>query len=298
MRAIASSTACSGLMPSAATRWIALRPDVLVIDLAVPQIARSCGVIVSQRPRGGLHRCGHAMRVAGVEPERAVEERRNRRQHALAGKVEIVHEPAIGHEEVDELLGGGDVAPVFEDHGLRVAPFDRKGPARGIRRPFDRGGVLEVVVGPLGLERVRDRERLVRRHDDRLGEERLVVAAVVPAHRIGRGAALAIDGRIVVDRLDQSPPDLRIVDDQLALVGHVVRIVGMDELEELVCGVVGLDRHGQADTPDVVAARGLAHRRLHPVAPERPERLPLLGNVVEREARLLQEGSSRRGRYP
>ena len=68
-------------------------------------------------PRSDLHHRGHAVRVARVEPERLLEQLRHRRQHALAGEVEIVGEPALGHEEADELLGGVDVAAVLEDHG-------------------------------------------------------------------------------------------------------------------------------------------------------------------------------------
>ena len=90
--------------------------------------------------------------------------------------------------------------------------------------------------------------------------------------------------RVAVDRLDKLSPDVRIVDDEPAIAGHVIRIVGRDELEELVYGIVGLGRHGQSDAPDVVATQCLAHRRLDLVAPERPERLPLLGDVVEDEA--------------
>ena len=65
MRATASSTACSGLMSSAATRWI-----------ASAQIRHSCirSVIVRQRSGHDLHRRGHAVRVAWIQPERLVDQ--------------------------------------------------------------------------------------------------------------------------------------------------------------------------------------------------------------------------------
>jgi hypothetical protein len=48
-------------------------------------------------------------------------------------------------------------------------------------------------------------------------------------------------------------PDLGIVDDEPAVRGHVVGIVGGHELEELKVSVRGLARHVEADAPDVVA---------------------------------------------
>ena len=96
-------------------------------------------------------------------------------------KFEIVGKPALGHEEADELLGGRDVAAVLEDQARHDdAAEDRKGLARWAKRPFDRGRVLVVVVGPLALQRVRNRERLVQRHHNGLGEELLVVVASCP----------------------------------------------------------------------------------------------------------------------
>ena len=61
-----------------------LGPDVLVVDLVVPQIARGSSVIVPHWARLGLHNRGHVVRVTRVEPERLLEQRRDRRQHALA----------------------------------------------------------------------------------------------------------------------------------------------------------------------------------------------------------------------
>jgi hypothetical protein len=123
-----------------------------------------------------------------------------------------------------------------------------------------------------------------------LREECLVVAvAGRPVHHVGRRAALAVDRGVGVDRHDQPAPDLRVVDDEPAIGGHVVRIIGSQELEELIQRVAGLARHAQTDAPEVVAAHGPAHCGRHLVAPERPERVPLLGDVSEGEPRLLQE---------
>jgi hypothetical protein len=74
---------------------------------------------------------------------------------------------------------------------------------------------------------------IIRRHHDALGEKRPVVAAIVPAQRIGRGASLAINGGVGVDCFDQPLPDLRVIDDELAVAGDVVRSVGIDELNPL-----------------------------------------------------------------
>ena len=127
-------------------------------------------------------------------------------------------------------------------------------------------------------ELVRDRERLVRRHDDRLAEERLVVPVTIPCHRIWWSAAFGVNSGVARHRLDQPAPDLRIVDRKLALASDVLRVIGGDELKELEPGV-DCRRHGEADTPDVVAADGVAQRCLHSVAPKRPERLPLTRDV-------------------
>ena len=45
IRAIASSTACSGLMPSAATRWMAFWPNPLLVDAAVAPNVAVCGFV-------------------------------------------------------------------------------------------------------------------------------------------------------------------------------------------------------------------------------------------------------------
>ena len=45
-------------------------------------------------------------------------------RHALAGEIEIVDQPAVGHEEADELLGGVDVGATLEGHGLVDSAFN------------------------------------------------------------------------------------------------------------------------------------------------------------------------------
>jgi hypothetical protein len=93
-----------------------------------------------------------------------------------------VHQPALGHEEADELLGDRDVAAVREDHSRKDKAHDRKGlPARA-KGPLDGHRVLVIVLGPLALELVGDRERVVRRHDNRLGKELLVVVVGTPVY--------------------------------------------------------------------------------------------------------------------
>jgi hypothetical protein len=229
------------------------------------------------------------VRVVRIEPERLVEQLPHRRQHALAGEVEVVHQPPLANEEAHELLGGRDVVAILEDHCRRDGALDRESLASRAEWPFDRGGVLVVVVGPVRLERVDDRERLVLRHHHGLREERLVVAvAGGPVHCIGRRAALPVKGGVAVDGHDELAPDRRVVDDEAAVAGDVLPLVSSKELEEPVLGVHP-GPHRQADAPDVVTGERLAHRRLHLVAPERPESVPFIRNVPESEPRLLQE---------
>ena len=134
------------------------------------------------------------MPVARIEPERSLKQLWHRRHEALAGEIEIVGKPALGHEEAHELLRGLDVAAVLEHHGREEQAHDRESLAVRAKRPVDRRGVLEVVLRSLALESVWDRERLIRHHDDRLGQELLVVVATgVPVDRAGWRAALAID---------------------------------------------------------------------------------------------------------
>ena len=72
-------------------------------------------------------------------------------------------------------------------------------------------------------------------------------------------------------------------------MGHVVGLIGGDELPEPVLRVDPGGRHREADAPDVIAAERLAHRRLDLIAPEGPKRVPLFRDVREREARALEQ---------
>jgi hypothetical protein len=155
--------------------------------------------------------------------------------------------------------------------------------------PVDRHRILVVVPGPRSPEGVGDRERLIPRHHDRLRQEPLVVAIAVPGHGTGRGAAFAVDGRVAVDRLDEFAPDLGVVDHQPAVGGHIVGFIGVDELPDRVPRVDRADRHGKADAPDVIAAQRCAHRRLYLIALERPEDVPPLRDVGEREVGALEQ---------
>jgi hypothetical protein len=229
------------------------------------------------------------MRVTRIEPERLLEQLRHWRQKTLTGKVEIVRQPPLSDQEANELLRGRDVAAVPEGYRRKDVARDRKGLTMRAKWPLDCGGVVVVILGTVALERVDDRERPVWCHDDGLREERLIVAAVAPAHRIRWGAALTVDRGVTVHRPDQPLPDVRVVDDELAVAGHIVRVVRSHELSELARRICGVHRHHETDPPHVVAARGHARRRLHPVAPERPERVPFARDISEAEARALQE---------
>ena len=107
IRAIASSTACSGVMPSVddAVDRLWPRPSCQTGHSAS---RRDRDVIVLHRARRDLHRRSHTVRIAGIEPERLVEQLGHRRQQALAGEVEIVGKPAFRYQEADELLGDGE----------------------------------------------------------------------------------------------------------------------------------------------------------------------------------------------
>ena len=112
MRAIASSTACSGVMPSATTRWTAFGQTSSATPAGAatrPRRLRSCSQC------GWVRNCmaaRHPVRVARVEPERLLEQRRHRRQDAVAGEVEPVRQPALADQEAHELLRGRDVPAV------------------------------------------------------------------------------------------------------------------------------------------------------------------------------------------
>jgi hypothetical protein len=84
IRPIAALTPCFEGDPFSDDVLDRLGPDPIVVNVVVPQIARGGDVVVRQWARLSLHQCGHVVSVARVEPERLVEERWYRWQHALA----------------------------------------------------------------------------------------------------------------------------------------------------------------------------------------------------------------------
>jgi hypothetical protein len=71
------------------------------------------------------------VRVARVEPERRLEQLRHRRQHALAGEIEVVGKPTLGHQKTDELLGGGDMATPLKTAAAKKSPLIGKASPSG-----------------------------------------------------------------------------------------------------------------------------------------------------------------------
>ena len=203
-------------------------------------------------------------------------------------------------QEFDELLAFGLVLGVGKDQaGLDVgAVLDRRavrlvGEGRGDdgflvgllagRALF--GGQRRVVgvIEPLG----RDRDREVVRHHDRPVVERDVVVGILPGGGGGRRAAPDIGVGIILQRVDQPVPHLGIVDQKLAVVVDELDVVGIHESVERLERVGGFHAHRLADGVDALAG-GLADRRLHLVAPERPVVFPLGRDVALLEAGLLQ----------
>ena len=119
-RAIASSTACSGVRPSTTTRWTAvLRPQ------SGPSRSRRAVLLPVEaveapdvRLAQGLHRRLQPVRVARVEPERLVEHPLGRRQEPVAGARQVGLEPAVRDQEAHELFSRFRVPAVLEDHAL------------------------------------------------------------------------------------------------------------------------------------------------------------------------------------
>src|SRR3954451_21584166 len=101
-----------------------LRPDLLAIDHAVSPLAGDDLIAVVTWPGQELHGRGHPVRVARVEPERLLDQRRHRRHEAVPGEVEPVREPALADQETHELLGRRGVPAVPEDGGLDVVSLD------------------------------------------------------------------------------------------------------------------------------------------------------------------------------
>src|SRR4051794_37626869 len=64
-----------------------LRPNVLLVHQTVPPLARGDLVAVKVWSGQELHGRGHAVRVARVEPERLLEQRRHRWEEAIPGEV-------------------------------------------------------------------------------------------------------------------------------------------------------------------------------------------------------------------
>jgi hypothetical protein len=194
MRAIASSTACSGLMPSAITRWTAWpHTHVLLPDPARPPFLVADGARDVVRPGHDLDRRAHAVRVARIQPERLLDQLAHRWQQAVAGKVQPMRKPAILRQEANERLGQLMIDAFLEDHGARDEPDDDDRLAVRALRPVGGHSVRIVVVGPCRAQRARDGQCRVRGHDDRLGEEHLVVCRCWSSSRLGRRAALTPD---------------------------------------------------------------------------------------------------------
>ena len=157
-------------------------------------------------------------------------------------------------------------------------------------RAFDKGTLYKILRNRTYLgEAVHKGKSYPGEHEpivDRATWERVHEVLATNARRRGNEARARTPAPLRGP--DQPATDLGVVDDQLALAGHVVGVVRLDELFELEARVTRIGRHGQADALDIVAAARAAHRRLHPVAPERPKRVPFLRDVLEAEAGLLE----------
>ena len=103
---------------------------------------------VGARLRQKLHGRRHPVRIARVEPERLLQQRRHRRHDAVAREVEPVREPALADQEPHELLRGRNVPAALEDGSLDMPGPDGERLAVGGVRPRDRDRVLVVVVRP------------------------------------------------------------------------------------------------------------------------------------------------------
>jgi hypothetical protein len=148
---------------------------------------------------------------------------------------------------LDDQRNTGDVVSYgLGPQGQRYSPLD----------PIDRANVAELVPAwafSFGGGKQRGQEAQPFVHDG-------TIVVTASYSRI-----FAVDARTGHERWESN----RVLPD--------VRGVGPKELVELISGVARLDRHRQRYGIDVLAPGGSPHRRLDPVAPERPERLPLLG---------------------
>ena len=153
-----------------------LRPDVLLPDQVVAPVARDRSVVVVRGPRqrsasprpcgaGRSGRARTALRAASASAAACA--RRRSRDSARASP--------RPRGSARTPWRSSTLPPSLKTTAAIEPAFDRERLAIRAERPFDRRGVLVVVLGPLALERVGDRERVVRRHHDRLRQERLVV---------------------------------------------------------------------------------------------------------------------------
>ena len=151
------------------------------------------------------------------------------------------------------------------------------------RALLGRQGCVVRVVEPFG----RDRDRRVVRQHRRLVVEGDVVVRVFPVRRRRRRAALGVDVGVVLQRADQAGLDLRVVDEQLAVVVDELDVVGVHEGQEREERVARIDSQRLADAVDALAGL-LAVRGLHLVAPEAPVVMPLVRDVGLLEASSVQ----------
>src|SRR5262245_58283526 len=99
-----------------------------------------------------------------------------------------------------------------------------------------------VVVGACGAQGARDRERRVCRQHDGLGEKGFVVVDGRPTRRVGWGAPLAPDRRVVVQRIDHARTHRWIFDPKATVGTDPGRLISELKLNDLVSRVVG-SRH-------------------------------------------------------
>ena len=147
MRAIASSTACSGLMPSATTRWTALPqtfslPYPIRPPFVVPHVHHRAGAAGSGSawPRAcGADRSGRARTAA--RPACASAADSGRRRRSASGPASLPRR-GTGQSRRPARVPAG-----LEDHRTCDEPLDDERLAIGTIWPVDRDGIPVVVVG-------------------------------------------------------------------------------------------------------------------------------------------------------
>ena len=261
-------------MSSATTRWTAVprRPPPRSGPSATRCRARPIRLLV--RPGQELHGRAQAMGVAGVKPERLIDQLAHRRQPAIADERQPMGEPALLGEEADELGASSGLPPALK---TMANTTHRRSPAVGRQplRPVSGHRVLIVVIRPRRTQRGRDRERRSSRSARPSERETPCCCRRWSSSPLGRRAALAPDRGIGGERLDHARPDFRIVDLRAAVRSSQGALVRELELDQLVVGVGVAATHRQTDPPDVVAAQSAAHRRLDPIAPEATRTRPI-----------------------